>query len=58
MKELRFLKNYLKGRISITTSLLVIFLINGSIGFANDKVNDKVTEEFQRDVSKTFIKKQ
>lgn len=54
MKKLRFLKNYLKGRISITTSLLVIFLINGSIGFANDKV----TEEFQRDVSKTFIKKQ
>lgn len=56
MKELRFLKNYLKGRISITTSLLVIFLINGSIGFANDKVNDKVTEEFQRDVSKTILK--
>lgn len=54
MKELKFLKNYLKGRISITTSLLVIFLINGSIGFSNDKVNDKVTEEFQRDVSKTI----
>lgn len=42
IKELKFLKRCLKRKINVTTSLLVIFLITGSIGYTKEINNEDI----------------
>ena len=42
VKELKFLKRCLKRKINVTTSLLVIFLITGSIGYTKEINNEDI----------------